>query len=69
MGANLEGTNLGGANLTEACLEGSFLWKVTIGEANLYKTQINKIGRIDGKGRLVWKIVNQVAVGLDLQRS
>ncbi|QDL14559.1 pentapeptide repeat-containing protein [Brasilonema octagenarum UFV-E1] len=53
-GADLSGANLSGANLSLAYLKGAI---------------INKETRIDGKWRLIWKIVNHGAIGRDLSNA
>jgi uncharacterized protein YjbI with pentapeptide repeats len=80
---DLRAVDLSGADLREADLCAVTLWMDDVGlvqkargadlrEANLYGadlhgTQIDNTTQIDGKWRLVWEIVNQVAVGRDLR--
>ncbi len=75
-GTDLIGVNLIGANLSEAQLWGANLSKANLCEANLWKADLRGVDfsasmidshtRLDPKWKLVWQIVNQDVVGLDL---
>ncbi len=76
-GANLRGANLTGANLTGVDLEGANLNGADLRGANLTEANLIKVSLagaildhdtcLDSKWRLVWKIVNQGGIGLNLR--
>ncbi|HAX75849.1 MAG TPA: hypothetical protein DCY88_08425 [Cyanobacteria bacterium UBA11372] len=59
--ANLSSANLSGANLSGANLSGADLSDADLIGADLNRAIIDDETKIDGKWRLVWKIVNQRA--------
>jgi uncharacterized protein YjbI with pentapeptide repeats len=78
-GANLSGANLNRADLSkanlreatlsEADLRGANIREADLNGANLRRTKIDNTTQIDGKWRLVWKIVNQETTGEDLSKA
>ena len=63
---SLNKTNFSGVNLRDADLRGADLRDADLHGADLRGTQIDKETVLDDKWNLVWKIINQGAVGQDL---
>ena len=67
--ADLEGADLEAADLSQANLKGANLTGANLKFVFLYKTLIDDKTQIDDKWRLVWKIINHGAGGLDLAQA